>query len=154
MQLGQALSTRPDIMPPAYCAELALLQDQIPPFPSPQALAVVAEELGAPADEIFAHISPEPVAAASLGQVYKAELRSGEVLAVKVQRPGLVDILAVDAYVLRFVASQMQRVMRGRSDLTGIVDELVSGWGVGGLETNPNRTLNHEKQPRTGWASV
>jgi len=66
---AQAVSSRPDVAPPSYTAELEKLQDQIPPFPSADAMAVLAAELGAPASVHFADLSPEPVAAASLGQV-------------------------------------------------------------------------------------
>ena len=67
--LWQAVSSRPDVAPPSYTAELEKLQDQIPPFPSAQAMAVMQAELGAPASVHFSELSPEPVAAASLGQV-------------------------------------------------------------------------------------
>ncbi|KAF3962816.1 hypothetical protein CMV_012715 [Castanea mollissima] len=71
IKLGQALSTRPDILPTVYCQELAKLQDQIPPFPTHIAIKSIETQLGAPLSQIFADISPEPIAAASLGQVYK-----------------------------------------------------------------------------------
>ncbi|CAI7795651.1 unnamed protein product [Closterium sp. NIES-53] len=94
-QLGQALSTRPDILPPEYCTELALLQDRMAPFPCHVALATVQRELGVPPSELFAEFSPAPVAAASLGQVYKARLRSGEWVAVKIQRPAVQQQIAL-----------------------------------------------------------
>ncbi|CAH2044386.1 unnamed protein product, partial [Thlaspi arvense] len=71
VKLGQALSTRPDILPSIYCQELSKLQDQIPPFPTTVAMRCIEEQLGAPVSKLFADISPKPVAAASLGQVYK-----------------------------------------------------------------------------------
>jgi len=70
------VSSRPDVAPPSYTAELEKLQDQIPPFPSADAMAVLAAELGAPASVHFAELSPEPVAAASLGQARPWVLRS------------------------------------------------------------------------------
>ncbi|KAH1064081.1 hypothetical protein J1N35_029068 [Gossypium stocksii] len=73
VKLGQALSTRPDILPPVYCEELAKLQDQIPPFPTHVAIKSIENELDIPASEIFADISLEPIAAASIGQVYKGQ---------------------------------------------------------------------------------
>lgn len=112
-------------MPGAYCRELAKLQDQIPPFATPVALRFLEAELGAPPTQLFREISAEPVAAASLGQVYKARLLSGEVVAVKVQRPGLVDKLALDAHLLRVVAAPLQRYLQARSDFVGLVDETV-----------------------------
>lgn len=71
IKLGQALSTRPDILPKAYCQELSKLQDRIPPFPSHIAIKSLESQLGAPIFDLFYDISPEPIAAASLGQVYK-----------------------------------------------------------------------------------
>lgn len=76
IKLGQTLSTRPDVLPPEICAELAKLQDQIPPFPTRHALRAIETQLGAPLESLFQEISPEPVAAASLGQVYKGETDS------------------------------------------------------------------------------
>jgi len=102
VKVGQILSTRPDLLPPAYLAALSELQDDIPPFATPLALALIEEELGAPAGEVFSQISPLPVAAASLGQVYKARLAStGEAVAIKVQRPGIAASLAMDMLLLR-----------------------------------------------------
>lgn len=69
IKLGQALSTRADILPSIYCQELSKLQDQIPPFPNSVAMRCIEEQLGAPVSKLFADISPKPVAAASLGQL-------------------------------------------------------------------------------------
>lgn len=71
IKLGQALSTRPDILPTMYCQELAKLQDQIPPFPTHIAIKTIESQLGVPVSQVFADITPEPIASASLGQVYK-----------------------------------------------------------------------------------
>ncbi|CAI5534753.1 unnamed protein product, partial [Closterium sp. Naga37s-1] len=125
VKLGQALSTRPDILPPEYCAELALLQDRMAPFPCHVALATVQRELGVPPSELFAEFSPAPVAAASLGQVYKARLRSGEWVAVKIQRPAVQQQIALDSLVVRRVAALLQPLVHGRSDLVAIADQLV-----------------------------
>ena len=65
---AQAVSSRPDVAPPSFVRELEKLQDQIPPFPTPEAMAVIAEDLGAPVLTTFSELSPAPVAAASLGQ--------------------------------------------------------------------------------------
>ncbi|GAQ89122.1 ABC1 family protein [Klebsormidium nitens] len=127
IKLGQTLSTRPDVLPPQICAELAKLQDQIPPFPTRAAFRAIEAQLGAPIEKLFQEISPEPVAAASLGQVYKARLPGpyGAWVAVKVQRPGLAVRLALDAYLLRQVAAQLQRYVGARGSLTAVVDEMV-----------------------------
>ncbi|OAE27082.1 hypothetical protein AXG93_4278s1010 [Marchantia polymorpha subsp. ruderalis] len=125
IKLGQALSTRPDILPTAYCQELAKLQDQIPPYPTSTALEFLEVELGAPASQLYAYITPEPVAAASLGQVYKARLHSGESVAVKVQRPGVTGRLALDAHLLRLLGPPLQRFAGARSDLLAMLNEMV-----------------------------
>ncbi|XP_043713551.1 uncharacterized protein slr1919 isoform X2 [Telopea speciosissima] len=125
IKLGQALSTRPDIMPTAYCQELAKLQDQIPPFSTRVAMKSVESQLGVPVSQVFADITPEPVAAASLGQVYKAHLHSGELVAVKVQRPGMSLRLTLDALLFRMIGGQMKRFAMARKDLLVAVNEMV-----------------------------
>ncbi|PLZ44591.1 hypothetical protein CBP27_01705, partial [Fischerella thermalis WC542] len=74
IKIGQALSTRPDLVPPTYLEELTQLQDKLPPFPNEIAYQFIQEELGAPPEEIYTELSSEPIAAASLGQVYKGKL--------------------------------------------------------------------------------
>jgi predicted unusual protein kinase regulating ubiquinone biosynthesis (AarF/ABC1/UbiB family) len=124
IKIGQALSTRPDLVPPLYLDELTRLQDQLPPFPNEVAFRYIEEELGAPPSEIYDDLSPDPVAAASLGQVYKGRLKSGEIVAVKVQRPGLAQRITLDLYILRRIAQWVtNNVDRVRSDLVGIMDE-------------------------------
>lgn len=125
IKLGQALSTRPDILPSAYCQELAKLQDKIPPFPSKMAIQSIESQLGAPISKLFANISPEPIAAASLGQVYKAQLHSGEIVAVKVQRPGMPLALALDAHLIHITGGQLKRFAAARGDLLAAVNEMV-----------------------------
>eukprot|EP00879_Flechtneria_rotunda_P021763 GHRR01022949.1.p1 GENE.GHRR01022949.1~~GHRR01022949.1.p1 ORF type:complete len:275 (+),score=94.65 GHRR01022949.1:232-1056(+) len=95
IKLGQALSIRPDILSPAAMNELQKLCDKVPSFDNTVAMQVINDELGAPWYEIYADLTPEPIAAASLGQVYKGRMKTGEEVAVKVQRPGvLVGIFA------------------------------------------------------------
>jgi predicted unusual protein kinase regulating ubiquinone biosynthesis (AarF/ABC1/UbiB family) len=126
IKIGQALSTRPDLVPPVYLEELTRLQDQLPAFPNEIAYQFIEEELGALPEEIYSELSPEPIAAASLGQVYKGKLKStGEEVAVKVQRPDLREGITIDLYILRRLAGWAQRTFkRVRSDLVGILDEL------------------------------
>ncbi|XP_065636521.1 uncharacterized protein LOC111986932 isoform X3 [Quercus suber] len=125
IKLGQALSTRPDILPTVYCQELAKLQDQIPPFPTHIAIKSIETQLGAPLSQIFADISPKPIAAASLGQVYKAHLHSGELVAVKVQRPGMSLSLTLDALLFQMIGGQLKRFANARKDLLVAVNEVV-----------------------------
>lgn len=125
IKIGQALSTRPDLVPVVYLEELTQLQDKLPAFPNEIAYQFIEEELGQKPHEVYAEISPQPIAAASLGQVYKAKLFSGEEVAVKIQRPDLREAIAIDLYLLRKLAGWAQRaVKRVRSDLVGILDEL------------------------------
>ncbi|MEC4816175.1 MAG: AarF/ABC1/UbiB kinase family protein [Scytonema sp. PMC 1069.18] len=127
IKIGQALSTRPDLVPPVYLEELSQLQDKLPAFPNEIAYRFIEEELGSPPKEIYTELSPQPIAAASLGQVYKGKLRTGEEVAVKVQRPDLRDRITIDLYILRRLAGWAQkRMKRVRSDLVGILDELGS----------------------------
>ncbi|WP_373527238.1 ABC1 kinase family protein [Nostoc sp.] len=125
IKIGQALSTRPDLVPPVFLEELTKLQDQLPPFPNEIAYQFITEELGAPPQEVYAELSAQPIAAASLGQVYKGKLKTGEEVAVKVQRPDLRERITIDLYILRNLAAWVQKkVKRVKSDLVGILDEL------------------------------
>lgn len=124
---GQAVSSRPDLLPPEYLDELQKLQDRLPPFANELAFAQIERELGKPVNEIFEHIDPVPVAAASIGQVYRARLKStGEEVAVKVQRPDCEKIISLDIYILRNISGVLNRLLNliGRDvDLRGIIEE-------------------------------
>jgi predicted unusual protein kinase regulating ubiquinone biosynthesis (AarF/ABC1/UbiB family) len=104
IKVGQALSTRPDLVRRDWLEELTKLQDDLPPFSHDRALAILEEELGAPASSLFAMFPDYPVAAASLGQVYKARLHDGHWVAVKIQRPDLPFLLRRDLVLLRTLA--------------------------------------------------
>ncbi|MEL7505450.1 MAG: AarF/ABC1/UbiB kinase family protein [Cyanobacteria bacterium J06554_6] len=124
IKIGQALSTRPDLISPIYMAELVKLQDQLPAFSNDIAFRFIEEELGAHPEDIYADLSPRPVAAASLGQVYKGHLKTGETVAIKVQRPGLAQKITRDIYILRIIAQWVtNNVSLVRSDLVSIMDE-------------------------------
>jgi predicted unusual protein kinase regulating ubiquinone biosynthesis (AarF/ABC1/UbiB family) len=105
IKVGQALSTRPDLVRRDWLEQLTALQDNLPPFPHPVALATIEAELGAPAASLFALFPEHPVAAASLGQVYRARLADGSWVAVKVQRPELERILRRDLVLIRLLGS-------------------------------------------------
>ena len=100
IKIGQALGTRADLLPLAYVKELSTLQDQVPPFSTADAFARIEAELGRSLQQCYAEIDSEPVASASLGQVYRARLSSGEEVAVKVQRPDLERIIGFDIAIL------------------------------------------------------
>lgn len=125
IKVGQALSTRPDLIRADFLDELIKLQDQLPPFPTEQAYALIEQELDDTIDDLFSSISDQPVAAASLGQVYKARLRSGEAVAVKVQRPGLIPTITRDLFLMRWAAGWLAPFLPLNlgHDLQLIVDE-------------------------------
>ncbi|MEO0803566.1 MAG: AarF/ABC1/UbiB kinase family protein [Cyanobacteria bacterium J06642_2] len=105
VKIGQALSTRPDLVRQDFLEELTRLQDKLPSFSNHKAQAIIESQLQRSVEKVFAEFDPEPVAAASLGQVYRARLHSGELVAVKVQRPYLVSKLSLDLYIIRWIAS-------------------------------------------------
>jgi predicted unusual protein kinase regulating ubiquinone biosynthesis (AarF/ABC1/UbiB family) len=125
IKVGQALSTRPDLLRKDYLDELVKLQDQLPPFDNAIAYRIIETQLERSIDEIFSELSPHPVAAASLGQVYRGRLVTGEEVAVKVQRPNLRPVLSLDLYLMRWVASWISPwlPLNLGHDLTMIVDE-------------------------------
>jgi predicted unusual protein kinase regulating ubiquinone biosynthesis (AarF/ABC1/UbiB family) len=125
IKVGQALSTRPDLIRKDFLDELIKLQDQLPPFSNQIALAIIESELGCPLDTAYRDISPNPVAAASLGQVYRGILHTGEEVAIKVQRPNLRPILSLDLYLMRWMAGWLAPwlPLNLGHDLTLIVDE-------------------------------
>ena len=100
IKIGQALGTRGDLLPLSYIKELSTLQDQVPAFPTAEAYARIEGELGRTLQEAYSEIDAEPIAAASLGQVYRARLHSGEEVAVKVQRPNLAELISFDIAIL------------------------------------------------------
>jgi predicted unusual protein kinase regulating ubiquinone biosynthesis (AarF/ABC1/UbiB family) len=127
IKIGQALSTRPDIVPPVFMDELAELQDQLPPFPNEIAFQFIRDALGAEPSEVYAEISDNPIAAASLGQVYKGKLKTGELVAIKVQRPDIAAGIALDMYILRGIATWLKKTFKFvRTDLAAILDEFAS----------------------------
>ncbi len=109
IKIGQALGTRGDLLPLPYIKQLAVLQDQVPPFPTTEAYARIETELGRSLTEAYAEIDAEPVAAASLGQVYRARLHSGEEVAVKVQRPQLAEQISFDISILHKLVRLVNR---------------------------------------------
>ncbi len=105
IKLGQALSTRPDLVRQDWLTELTNLQDNLPPFDHKIALKIIEDELGLPADELFDNFPDEPIASASLGIVYKAYTKNNNLCAVKVQRPNLYFLIRRDIVILKILAT-------------------------------------------------
>lgn len=128
VKLGQAASTRPDLIPDDFIVELRRLQDDVAPFPDQQAYDLIESELGGPIDELFAYFDPAPIAAASLGQVYQATLHDGTAVVVKVRRPGVSERIDTDLDILltqaRFVATHTE--FGDRYDVQEITGEFAS----------------------------
>jgi predicted unusual protein kinase regulating ubiquinone biosynthesis (AarF/ABC1/UbiB family) len=125
VKAGQALSTRPDIIPVILLEELSELQDQLPGFDGNKAMELIEEDLNKKIDEIFLTIDKDPISAASLGQVHKAVLTNKEIVAVKVQRPGLREQITLDLYIVRNIANWLKNnIGLIRSDLVALIDEL------------------------------
>ena len=112
VKVGQALGTRPDLLPLVYIKVFAALQDRLPPFSNKVAFACFEEELGWKPETLFADFDPEPFAAASLGQVYHAVTHEGDEVAVKVQRPDLVQVISLDLALVRRLARLAERFRR------------------------------------------
>ncbi len=126
IKVGQFFSTRADLFPSEYVEELSKLQDRVPAFSYEQVAAIVEQELGKPIDQIYSYFDPTPLAAASLGQVHRAKLKTGEEVVVKVQRPGLTRLFTIDLEIGRGIAEFFQYHTRwgGPSrDWIGIYEE-------------------------------
>src|SRR6185369_619517 len=109
IKMGQSMGTRADLLPLPFVVELGTLVDSVPPFPNDVAFARIEHELGRKINEVYSEFELEPVAAASLGQVYRARLHSGEEVAVKVQRPNLEATIKGDIVILKRVANFAER---------------------------------------------
>ena len=125
IKLGQILSSRPDILPLDFIAELSLLQDRAAPMPVQTVFQLIEKGLGRPAQELFATIDPEPMASASIAQVHRARLHGGEEVVVKVQRPGIEEQIRSDTDLLAYLARFLEGVIEetGIYTPTGIVSE-------------------------------
>ncbi|MBI2539418.1 MAG: AarF/ABC1/UbiB kinase family protein [Deltaproteobacteria bacterium] len=125
IKFGQLLSTRPDIVPREYVKAFDLLLDQVPPFPSEQARRIIESELQAPIAELVAKFDDTPLAAASIAQVHRATLWSGEEVVFKVRRPGIQEVIKQDIDILHRVADLIERYVPDLAFLNarGLVEE-------------------------------
>lgn len=125
IKLGQVLSTRPDLVPPSFLAELNKLQDEVPTAPWEAVYQVLEEAYGGPPERVFAHFDPIPLGSASLAQVYGATLHDGTEVVVKVQRPGIRHTIEVDLEILKDLArlAQERTALGEIHDLVEIAEE-------------------------------
>lgn len=125
IKLGQMVGNRPDLLSPEWATELEKLQDSVPPFPTAEAKAVIAAQFGRPVESMFLNFGDAPIASASMAQVYKAESLEGKQVAVKVQRPGIDDLVKVDLEIMFHLAYLLERYVQGMDVLNpvGICEE-------------------------------
>jgi ubiquinone biosynthesis protein len=125
VKLGQILSTRSYLLPPGYARALEQLQDKVPPFPVEEAERTIREDLGKGVDELFVRFDETPMASASIAQVHRAKLKSGEDVVVKIRRPGIQEILELDIIILHDLAELLETYVpeARRFDPQGMVDE-------------------------------
>ncbi|HQZ96032.1 MAG TPA: AarF/ABC1/UbiB kinase family protein [Pyrinomonadaceae bacterium] len=125
IKIGQSMGTRADLLPLPFVKELGTLVDQVPPFPNDVAFAIIERELGRKINEVYAEFELEPLAAASLGQVYRARLHTGQEVAVKVQRPNLDATIKGDIVILEKVAKFAERFpqLNENADWAGMLRE-------------------------------
>ena len=109
VKLGQVLSTRPDLIPIEFTKELSRLQDKVPPFPFEAVKTTIEEEFGKPLEDLFTFIDKTPFASASIGQVHRAQLEDDEMVAVKVQRPGIKKNIEIDLEIMLHMATLVER---------------------------------------------
>ena len=145
IKIGQMLSLRSEILPQAYCDALADLQMDCDPMPFESTLSTLEDVYGERFQQIFRRIDPHPLGSASLAQVHKAELFNGDVVAVKVQRPGVRAVMAQDIDVMRSVAKHVSRFMKDTQmlDLRDVVEEL---WATFLEETDFIKEANNLKE--------
>lgn len=126
VKVGQILSMRSEILPQSFCDELAKLRADADPMPYQTVLDTLTHEYGRPVEEIFLHIDAVPLGSASLAQVHRAKLLTGEDVAVKVQRPGVREIMAQDVSIMRTIAKAAAKMVPSAQvvDLRGVVEEL------------------------------
>ena len=126
VKLGQILSTRADLLPPAYTQELSKLQNSLKPLPVEVMKKVISQELGRPTEEIFKSFDPTPIGVASIGQVYSCTTADGREVVVKVQKPGVPELVREDMYILGQAAVAATKYWKGAQqyDLVGIAQEI------------------------------
>jgi ubiquinone biosynthesis protein len=125
VKLGQIASTRPDLIPEEIIKELEKLQDRVPPFSFQEVREIVQQELGEELENIFLHFEDVPLAAASIGQVHRATLRTGEQVAIKIQRPNITSVIETDLEILQDLATLAEQrwEIAAKYQIRDMVDE-------------------------------
>lgn len=156
IKLGQALASRADLFPEEVVAELRKLQDEVPPIPFEQAREVVERELGAQLEDLFETFEEQPAASASIGQVHHAVLKSGEQVAVKVQRPDIERMIEVDLNTLRLVAQLAERrfAWAARSDFVGLMEEFAQNLRGELVYTSEGHNADRLRENMRGEAGI
>jgi len=125
IKFGQILSSRRDLVSDEYYVELCKLQDSVPPFPPAEARRIIRDQLGAPADSLFTKFEDTPIGCASIAQVHRAVLGDGSTVAIKVQRPGITEVIALDLAILADLVHWLEKHVPelGVLNPTGVVAE-------------------------------
>lgn len=123
IKLAQLLSVRPDLVPPEYCTAFSKLLDHVTAVPFTHIQPIIEQELGKPVTQIFKHIDKKPLGSASIAQVYKARLRSGDAVVIKVQRPGVHDTFEEDIDILRYIAKKLAEAYKNHINPLQIIEE-------------------------------
>ncbi|MCB0419735.1 MAG: AarF/ABC1/UbiB kinase family protein [Bdellovibrionales bacterium] len=152
VKLGQLLASRPDLIPPSFAEEFKKLHDQVATVPFEQIEIVLSNHFGRSLDSVFASFNPSPLAAASIAQVYSAELKNGEKVVVKVQRPGIEDVIEEDLGIIYFLAELVEKYVPEASTIkpVSIVDEFFRSMDY---ETNFVIEANNIRRFRENFAT-
>ncbi|GAG04580.1 unnamed protein product, partial [marine sediment metagenome] len=113
VKFGQVLSVRPDLLPKNYIRELEKLQDEVPPFSFNEVEKVIEGEFKKPVNQVFSNFEKKPIASASISQVHKAVLKNGKIVAVKIQRPNVKQIMQEDIELMLYIASLVEKYIEG-----------------------------------------
>lgn len=126
VKLGQFIASSPSLFPEAYVEEFQKCLDQTPPLPFSQIRRTIEQELGQPLERLYAHVDPVPLASASIAQVHAARLHNGEEVVIKVQKPGVRNVLLTDFNFIYAAARVVEMLAPGltRSAISGVIDEL------------------------------